>query len=205
MNNQFKLTDNLTPRSIKSSYHYRLILIITFLLVALGAGYFSWRKIQLYLAQQLIHDCLEYHNCIDHIATLERLAKAKKNLKLFNLARANLEGINLKNSYLYGVNLGKANLSLANLENAYLYRANFYLANLDRANLENAYLIKSKNLTSSQIKSACYWEQALYKGYFSPDKLTWIIDKKANQHYIQKLQEDQASNPQKPVNCSRWK
>ena len=66
MNNQFKLTDNLTPRSIKPSYHYRLILIITFLLVALGAGYFSWRQIQLYLAQQLIHDCVEQHNCANN-------------------------------------------------------------------------------------------------------------------------------------------
>ena len=202
---QVELADKSPPNSRKQPRINRLILIIAFLLVTLGIGYFSWRKIQLYIAQQLIHNCVEHHHCIDHIATLERLAKAKKNLKLFNLARADLDGINLKNSYLYGVNLAKANLSLANLENAYLYRANFYLANLDRANLDNAYLIKSKNLTSSQIKSACYWSKALYKGYFSPDKLSWIVDEKANQHYIEQLKQDQASNPQEPVNCSRWK
>ncbi len=199
-----ELADKSHPNSKKPTRINRLILIMVPLLLILGVGYLSWRKIQLYLAQQLIHDCVEHHHCVDQIASLERLVTAKQRLKFFNLATANLKGANLDHAYLYGVNLYRANLEAANLNRAYLYRANLYLANLEGANLNHAYLIRSKNLTPSQIKSACNWSTALYRGKFDSDKLTWIVDEKSNQQFIQQLQQEQASEPQTPVDCSKW-
>ena len=179
-------------------------MIIAALLVTLGLGYLSWRKIQLYVAQQLIHDCVEQHNCADNISALEELVKAKQNLKLFNLATANLSSANLENAYLSSVNLYRANLDRTNLQNAYLKGANLYRANLERANLKNAYLIKAKHLTPAQIKSACNWSQAIYKGKFEPDKLTWVVDEEANQQFIQQLKLEGDSDPKQAVDCREW-
>jgi len=63
---------------------------------------------------------------------------------------------------------------------------------------------KAKNLTPAQIKSACNWSTALYRGKFDSDKLTWIVDEKANQQFIQQLKQDKASEPKEPVDCSKW-
>ena len=202
--NQSKLAHNLPPNSSKQPRINRLTLIIASLLVTLGVGYFGWRKIQLYVAQQLVHDCVENHNCAENIDNLEQLVKAKNHLKSLNLATANLFGVNLDHAYLDSVNLYDANLAHANLDRAYLKNTNLYRANLDRANLDRAYLIKAKNLTPAQIKSACNWSQAFYQGKFEPDKSAWIVDEKANQQFIEQLQHDKDSDPKTPVDCSEW-
>lgn len=203
--NQSKSAHNLPPNSSKQPRINRLTWLIVSLLVTIGAGYFSWRQIQLDLAQQSLHNCVENHNCADNLDTLELLVKAKNRLKLFNLATANLEGVNLDHAYLDSVNLYSANLDHANLKSAYLKNTNLYRANLHSANLDHAYLIKAKNLTPAQIKSACNWSQAFYQGKFEPDKLAWIVDEKANQQFIQQLQQDFDSDPKTPVDCSEWK
>ncbi len=197
-------TDNLTSRSSQQPKPNRLILIMTSLLVTLGVGYWGWSKIQLDLAQQLIHNCVKNHNCADNLDSLEFLVKTKNRLKLLNLATANLFGVNLDHAEFDSVNLYGANLGHANLEHAYLKNTNFYRANLDSANLEHAYLINAKNLTPAQIKSACNWSQAFYRGKFDSDKLTWIVDEKTNQQFIQQLQQDKDSDPKTPVDCSEW-
>ena len=185
--NQSKLANNLPPNHSKQTRINRLSSLMAFLLVTLGAGYFSWTKIQLYVAQQLVHNCVENHNCAKNIDNVELLVEAKNRLKLFNLATANLFGVNLDHAYLDSVNLYGANLAHANLDHAYLDSVNLYNANLAQANLDHAYLIKAKNFTPAQIKSACNWSTALYRGKFDADKLTWIVDEKANEQFIQQL------------------
>ena len=202
--NQSKSAHNLPPNNNPPTRINRLTLMIAALLVTLGAGHFSWRTMQLYLAQQLVHDCVENHNCAENIDSLELLVKAKKPLKLFNLATANFFGVNLDHAHLERVNLYGANLAHANLDHAYLKNTNLYRANIEGANLEHAYLIKAKNLTPSQLKSACNWSKAFYRGKFDADKLTWIVDEKTNQQFIQQLQQDKDSDSKTPVDCSEW-
>ena len=48
-------------------------------------------------------------------------------------------------------------------------------------NLRGTHLIEAKNLTFSQIKSACHWEKAIYKGIWDTNKFKWVTDKAANQ------------------------
>lgn len=84
--NQSKSAHNCPPNSSKQSRINRLTLIMASLLVTLGVGYFGWRKIQSYVAQQLVHNCVENHNCAENIDNVELLVKAKNPLKLLNLA-----------------------------------------------------------------------------------------------------------------------
>ena len=47
------------------------------------------------------------------------------------------------------------------------------MRSLPRANLKNANLIEARNLTPPQIKSACYWEKAFYKGNWDNKNYKW--------------------------------
>ena len=221
----------------KSSKHQRresikylgIFLIIPLIGTAIG-GYFVVKEINLNADKRLIQDCTGQKYCHGRIQALERLVKAKRSLKSYNLVRANLESAylvranlesanlasaylesaNLVRAYLESANLASANLASANLFRANLVRANLASANLFRANLASANLasanlIESKNLIPSQIKLACYWEKAIYKGHFdNKNFFKWIVDDKANQQYIEALKQDKASDPKKPVDCSEW-
>ena len=128
-----------------------------------------------------------------------------------SLNLANLTSANLSDADLINANLSNANLTNANLSDADLINANLSNTNLTNANLSNAKLSDVINLTSKQIKSACNWENALYKGNYEEiqdlqvDGLyDWKLDEVANQKYIEKLKADKASEPEKPVDCSRW-
>ena len=87
---------------------------------------------------------------------------------------------------------------------AHLERTNLYRTNLESANLSLAYLINPSNLTPARLKSTCHWEKAFYQGDWDQDKLTWIVDEKANQELIAQLKQDKASDPKEPVDCSEW-
>ena len=288
--NQSESANHLTSRSMKQLSHNHLKFLIPSLLVASLAGYFSWREIQFNTIKKSVHNCIEsQNNCADNLSSLEKLVKAKKSLKLFNLEKAHLEDAHLENANLQSANLENAhlehahlenvhlknanlsmaqmdgthlenadlentNLSHANLEHANLYRANlqgayivhdklqgadldhanlegtrfydadfenayFHLANLShtyfyranfkhtnlyRANLHNSHLIEAQNLTPTQIKSACNWDTAIYKGVWSSEHSKWIPDKQANQQFIQQLKQDRDSDPESDVNCSEW-
>ena len=132
-------------------------------------------------------------------ANLERVY-----LKSANLNGANLERANLNGAILWGANLNGANLERANLKDVYLKDVYLKDVRFNGANLNNTYLIEVQNLTNSQIKSACYWEEAVYKGNWDYESYQWIVDKKANRQYIEKLKQDKASDPKKTVDCSRW-
>jgi hypothetical protein len=150
-------------------------------------------------------------------------------LKGANLSGANLFGAYLKGAYLYGAYLNRANLIGAylyganlygadlfgaNLKGAYLYGANLYGANLyganlygadlDGANLIGANLDGAVGLNPKQIKSACFWESAIYtQGKWDFDKQLWVAeDWKANQREIEKLKRDKNSDPPNPINCN---
>ncbi len=127
-----------------------------------------------------------------------------------DLIRADLDGANLSEAYLSGANLSEANLSEAYLSEAYLSGANLRGANLSEADLfgavliraylsgadlfgadlETANLIEARNLTPTQIKSACNWSKAIYKE-----------DESENLKYIKQLKQDKGSDPKEIPNC----
>ncbi len=122
-------------------------------------------------------------------ANLREADLAGSTLERADLQRADLQEANLTKTSLYEANLWGANLWRANLEGANLWKAN-----LEGAVLEEAVLEKVKDLTPEQIKSACFWQKAIYKD-----------DAKANKKFIGVLENDSASNPKEPIDCSGWK
>ena len=121
-----------------------------------------------------------------------------------NLQGAVLNSANLQDVILHSANLQDADLSSANLQDAHLNSANFQDANLNSANLQGAILITTKNLTPKQIKSACFWDRAIYKGRSNLENITsitWIVIEPDNANYIENLKKDTASNPKYPLYC----
>jgi len=148
-------------------------------------------------------------------AKLESANLESANLYSANLYSANLESANLSSAYLYSAILYSAKLESANLYSAYLYSAylysaylygaNLYSAYLYSANLYNASLYGAKNLTNKQIKSACFWEKAIYTKSEFDETMRWIPkDPKANQRKIDEIRQDKASDPSIPPDCSYW-
>ena len=137
-------------------------------------------------------------------ADLENTDLEDANLAYTNLHQANLEAADLEEARLFDVDLHSANLESANLESATLKFANLADANLEEANLENTNFIRVKNLTNSQIKSACNWDKAVYKNNWDDNKRIWIADDKANQQYIEQLKQDKASARKQSPDCSKW-
>lgn len=102
-----------------------------------------------------------------------------------NLSGTDLDHANFSGAHLIYTNFSGANLSNTDFSNANLYGVNFYGANLTNANINNY-----------QIKLACFWQYAIYEGN--------SLNNKANQEYIQKLKQDELSNPEENPDCSKW-
>ena len=156
-----------------------------------------------YLSEAHLRDANLYY------ANLEAAILYNADLRSANLEGANLEGANLNAAYLNdvylnGANLEGAYLNGANLSGAYLNGAYLNGAYLFSAHLGGANLINTENLTPSQIKSACFWEEAIYKGSWDDTKEEWIFDKKANLEYIEQLKQDKSSDPEQEPYCSKW-
>ncbi len=177
---------------------FGVFLIIPLIGTVIG-GYFIVREINLNADKKLIRECEGKKSCHGRIEALERLVKAKRSLKSYNLYRADLY-----RAHLYRADLYHAYLNFVTLYGAKLYDADLRSADLRSANLSNANLVEAKNLTPSQIKLACYWEKAIYKGNWDKEKRKWIVDEKANKEYIDQLKKDKASEPKEPVDCSYW-
>ena len=116
-----------------------------------------------------------------------------------DLKGANLKKVKLRGSVLEVTNLGGANLEEADLEKAYVKNAD-----LRGANLQQAYLEEATNLAPKQIKSACFWEQAIYKGEWDEEKEIYVAIEPDNTNYIKDLKKDKSSDPKETVDCSRW-
>ena len=127
-----------------------------------------------------------------------------------DLPEVKLSKANLQQAYLRQANLQGANLRQANLQQADLGEANLQGANLEGANLKGANLNGVKNLICKQIKSACFWEEAIYKGewHWKQETETWVAKNKQaqldNTNYIEKLKQDKSSDPIGGDDCSRW-
>ena len=121
-----------------------------------------------------------------------------------NLQNSKLEGVILENARLSRANLQNARLSHANLQNGVLIYANLQNAVLTYANLQQAILIEIENLTPQQIKSACFWDKAIYKGKWNRVKRKYVAIEPDNTNYIEELKKDTASNPEEPPDCSWW-
>ncbi|GCA84665.1 secreted effector protein PipB2 [Microcystis aeruginosa NIES-2522] len=127
---------------------------------------------------------------------------------------ANLDGAILDGAILYGAILNRANLNRAildgailygaNLNEAYLGGANLGAAYLDGAYLDGAYLDGAEHLYPEQIKSACFWQEAIYtEANWDEDKQLWVAaDREANQREIEKLKRDKNSDPRNPIDCN---
>ena len=136
------------------------------------------------------------------------------NLFMVNFQEALLGGANLQKVYLFRAKLQKANLfraklqkanlSESNFQEALLYGANLQKAYLFRANLQEALLWGATNLTPKQIKSACYWKQAIHKGEWNREKNIWEITEPDNTNFIEKLKKDKSSDPKEKPDCSIW-
>ncbi len=125
------------------------------------------------------------------------------------LRGADLSGADLDDAYLGDADLRDAYLGDADLRDAYLGDAdlgdaNLRDADLGDANLRDAYLIDTKNLTWTQIKSACFWEEAIYKGKWNQEARKWVTSKTDNTNFIEELKKDTASNPKEKIDCSQW-
>jgi uncharacterized protein YjbI with pentapeptide repeats len=123
-----------------------------------------------------------------------------------DLSEADLSGADLVEAKLIIADLSEANLSGVFLHRADLHRANLSGANLHRADLSGANLDGAKNLSNQQIKSACFWEKAIYTGTeWNRREKRWIlVDEKANQNKIEEIRQDKTSDPKDPPNCDRW-
>ncbi|MEM7595634.1 MAG: hypothetical protein AAF383_29715 [Cyanobacteria bacterium P01_A01_bin.83] len=62
----------------------------------------------------------------------------------------------------------------------------------------------AENLTDTQIKSACFWDKAIYRGEWNNEQKTYVALEPDNTNYIKKLKQDTASNPETPSDCRRW-
>ncbi len=96
------------------------------------------------------------------------------------------------------LNLSDSNLGGANLGGADLRDANLGGADLGGANLRDA------KISNKQIKSACFWEQAIYTdAEWNRTERKWIAaDEKANQKRIESIKQDKASDPANPPDCN---
>ena len=137
-------------------------------------------------------------------ANLQKSDLSGSNLQEVNLSDGNLQKADLSDGNLQEANLSRANLQEANLSRANLQEANLWGANLQKANLSDAKLIPK------QIKSACFWEQAIYKGEWDWEKQTqtWVPKneqaEQENKKFIEVLKQDKSSDQKRDSNCSSW-
>jgi Pentapeptide repeats (8 copies) len=122
------------------------------------------------------------------------------------LTDADLRGADLTGGILIKAKLNGAELNGANLYQAKLNGAELNGANLYQANLTGAIFEGAIDLTNEQIKSACFWDKAIYtEARWDNEKRTWVArDPQANEETIKKIRKYTASDPQTTPDCSIW-
>ena len=119
----------------------------------------------------------------------------------------------------------KANLQQANLKQTGFTNtknltvvANFYLLEITKLlndKLNDKYfrllvfyfhtLIQQRHLTFKQIKSACFWEKAIFVGEWNEKKYAFVAIEPVNTEFINNLlKKDRSSDPEEPPDCSIW-
>ena len=125
-------------------------------------------------------------------------------LESVDLENANLWSAKLQNTFLKDTKLQNAFLKSADLENTFLWFVNLQDADLEGANLKQTFLIEVTNLTPKQIKLACFWDKAIYKGGWNWEKNSYVVKEPDNTNFIEKLKQDKLSDPKNSVDCSKW-
>ncbi|MDJ0843276.1 nSTAND1 domain-containing NTPase [Crocosphaera sp.] len=141
-----------------------------------------------------------------NFANLSSANLSQSSLSFANIEEANLSQTNVSFSNLSGANLSFSNLMFAdlsdsNLSSANLVEANLLSANLTNTNLLGTNLIQAKNLEPSNLKQACFWQYAIYKGQWNNEQQEWEIDEPANREFIEKLMKDKTSDPKIKPSC----
>ena len=100
-------------------------------------------------------------------ATLQGAIFLNAELTGAKLMGADLSRAKLNNANLWGVDLTGSNLTETNLNQANLTRVNFAGASLTKATLREANLTtadfsSAKNIPLEEIKSACFWDKAIF-------------------------------------------
>ena len=110
---------------------------------------------------------------------------------------SDLTGANFRYANLYGNDL--LNVALSNI-------SDLTGANLSDVAISNDIVAKPESHRSEikLIKSACNWEEAVYTLKPNTGFLLDSIDRTANQQYVEQLKQDTASDPENPVDCSKW-
>lgn len=168
---------------------------------------------------------VELENADFSSANLENADLTDSNLNTAKLAgsdllNTNLSNANLQGADLRGVSLGSvsdltgANLQYVNLERTDLRSASLAsISDLTGANLSNAMIDNSILLEPELyqtkikvIKSTCNWEQAIYQiyKYNKKGEIIGEVDDSVIQQYVEQLKQDTASDPENPVDCSKW-
>ena len=110
--------------------------------------------------------------------------------------RIDLSFTNLKDANLEGANLAGANLALA-----IIWRADF-----SGANLKGTFFGGTQDfIIPWDIKSACFWEEAIYIGTWNPRKKTWVPVEPNNGQFIEQLKNlpyPKELDSKEPTDCS---
>ena len=81
-------------------------------------------------------------------------------------------------------------------------------ANLQYASVDNSILLEPELYQTEikLIKSTCNWEQAIYRIYKYNEEGAVVgeVDDSTIQQYVEQLKQDKASDPENPVDCSKW-
>jgi Pentapeptide repeats (8 copies) len=104
--------------------------------------------------------------------------KAYIKKSLISMKESNLTNIDFSGRNYLGVNFSHSDMTGANMTGA---------------NMTGAIMINAI-YTNSQIKKSCNWEKVQYKN--SPN---------SNLEMINRLKQEKASDPKKPIDCSEWK
>ncbi len=137
-------------------------------------------------------------------AKLQRADLRYAKLQETNLRSAELQEAHLSDAELQGADLRYAKLQGAKLGYAKLQGADLRYAKLQGANLQKANLLRAENLTPKQIKSACFWDKAIYKGEWNDEKEAYVAIEPDNTNFIEELKQDKSSDPKEKPDCSYW-
>lgn len=194
--------------SLTQEYSRQISLTVEELVKGCGmAKKVSW--LRLYFKERLFGNC----------RSLNSVSLVNVNLSDANLRGANLTGANLSGTNLSGANLSSANLSSANLSGANLSGANLTGADLayvhfkynDGKDSDNDSLIThlrgifEGDFDNQQIKSACNWQEALFKAEWNWEEKKYVAIEPDNSNFIKAIEQDKGSDPEVKPHCSRWK
>ena len=154
------------------------------------------RNAEVYQAWQVITAAYDQPGSGGRIEALEFLNSEPRRFPWFWLRweRQSLQGLAAPEAYLTEINLQDANLSGANLQDV----------DLLGANRQDAVLASDKNLNLKIIKSACFWERAIYVAKINVKQWNILVIEPDNANFIAELKKNKSSDPKVNPDCGVW-